>query len=132
MRVPCKHSKIILELSENQSIVILKQGKERVAVAMRKQKYRENGISLLTIKHFKQLSSDPTKTLKFKVQRSLRKMKSKTSPNEYGNLYTTCSCPGKFYGTVKLHKFHDNIKLMISQYDLLCHTPIQLHISWRK
>ena len=44
---------------------------------MEKHKYLEICMSLLTTKHFKQVVSDPTKTLESKVQRSLRKLKSK-------------------------------------------------------
>ena len=51
-----------------------------------------------------------TKTLESKVQRSLRKLKSKLSPYEYKKLYPTGSCPGKFYGTAKLHNLPANGK----------------------
>ena len=44
---------------------------------MEKHKYLEKCMSLLTTKHFKQVDGDPTKTLESKVQRSLRKLKSK-------------------------------------------------------
>ena len=50
---------------------------------MDKHKYIEKCMSLLTIKQFKQVGSDPTKTLDSKLQRSLRKLKSKLSPYEY-------------------------------------------------
>ena len=58
-------------------------------------------MSLLTTKQFKQVDSDPTKILESKVLRSHRKLKSK---HEYKKLYPTGSCPGKFYGTARLHK----------------------------
>ena len=61
-------------------------------------------MSLLTTKQFKQVDSDPTKILESKVLRSQRKLKSKLSLYEYKKLYPTGSCPGKFYGTEKLHK----------------------------
>ena len=70
-------------------------------------------MSLLTTKHFKQIDSDPTKTLESKVQRSLRKFKSKLSPYEYKKLYPTISFTGKFYGTAKLHNYLLMILLMI-------------------
>ena len=44
---------------------------------MEKHKYLEKCMSLLTTKHFKQVDGDPTKKLESKVQRSLRKLKSK-------------------------------------------------------
>ena len=69
---------------------------------MDKHKYIENYMSLLT---------DPTKTLESKVQRLLRKLKSKLSPYKYKKLYPTVSCPGKFYGIGKLHKLLVNGKI---------------------
>ena len=65
-------------------------------------------MSFLTTKQFKQVDSDPTKTLESKVQRSLRKLKSKLSPYACKKLYPTGSSPGKFYGTTKLHKLPAN------------------------
>ena len=67
-------------------------------------------MSKLTIKLFKQVDSDPTKTLESKVQSSLRKLKSRLSPYEYKKLYPTGSCPGQFYGTEKLDKLPVNGK----------------------
>ena len=92
-------------------IVILKQDKGRGVVVMDKHKHIEKCMSFLTTKQFKQVDSDPTKTLESKVQRSLRKLKSKLSPYEYKKLYPTCSSPGKFYGTAKLHKLPANGKI---------------------
>ena len=81
VKVLYKHRRIVLELSKNENIVILKQGKGR-GVVMDKYKYIEKCMSFLTTKQFKQVDSDPTKTLVSKVQRSLRKSKSKLSPYE--------------------------------------------------
>ena len=78
---------------------------------MDKHKYVEKCTSFLTTKQFKQVDSDPTKTLESKVQRSLRKLKSKLSPYEYKKLYPTGSSPGKFYGTAKSHKLPANGKI---------------------
>ena len=75
---------------------------------MDKHKYIEKYLSLLTPKQFKQVDSDPTKTLQSKVQRSLWKLKSKLSPFQYKKLHPTGSSPGKFYGTTKLHKLPAN------------------------
>ena len=74
LKVLYRHRKIVLALSKNENIVILKQ---------------ENN----------------------NVQRSLRKLKSKLSSYEYKKLYPTGSCPGKFYGTAKLHKLPVNGKI---------------------
>ena len=111
VKVPYRHRKIILELSKNKNIVILKQDKGRGVFVMDKHKYLEKCMSMLTTKHFKQVDSDPTKTLESKVQRSLRKLKSRLSPYECKKLYPTVSCPGKFYGTAKLHKLPVNGKI---------------------
>ena len=101
VKVPYRHRKIVSELSKNKNIVVLKQGKLRTVVGMDRHKYIENCMSLLT---------DPIKTLESKVQRLLRKLKSKLSPYKYKKLYPTVSCPGKFYGTGKLHKLLVNGK----------------------
>ena len=74
LKVLYRHRKIVLALSKNENIVILKQ---------------ENN----------------------NVQRSLRKLKSKLSSYEYKKLYPTGSCPGKFYGTAKLHELPANGKI---------------------
>ena len=78
---------------------------------MSKHKYIKKCMSFLTTKQFKQVDSDTTKTLESKVQRSLRKLKSKLSPYEYKKLYPTSSSPGKFYGTARLHKLPANGKI---------------------
>ena len=111
VKVPYKHRKIVLELSKNENIVILKQDKGRRVAVMDKHKYIGKHMSLLTIKQFKQVDSDPTKTLDSKLQRWLRKLKSKLSPYEYKKWYSTGSSPGNFYGTEKLHKLPANGKI---------------------
>ena len=45
---------------------------------------------------------------KAKVQRALRKIKSKFTEQECKKLYPTGSCPRKFYGTPKIHKVQVN------------------------
>ena len=60
---------------------------------MDKHKYMEKCMSLLTTKQFKQVDSDPTKTVESKVQRTMRKLKSTISPYEYKKLYPTGSSP---------------------------------------
>ena len=75
----------------------------------------EKCMSFLTTKQFKQVDSDPTKTLESKVQRSMRNSKSKLSPYEYKKLYPTGSSPGKFYGTQNHINYLLMVKLMICQ-----------------
>ena len=58
--------------------------------------------------NFKILDHDPTKKTEEKIQRILRKMKNRLPPQEYLRLYPSGSCPGKFYGTAKMHKIFEN------------------------
>ena len=48
VKVPYKHRKIVLELSKNENIVILKQDKGRGVVVIGKHKYIEKCMSFLT------------------------------------------------------------------------------------
>ena len=52
----------------------------------------------------KKLDNSPIATCESKVQRTLRKMKSKFTEQEYYQLYPTGSNTGKFYGTAKVHR----------------------------
>ena len=75
---------------------------------MDRHKYTDKCLALLSTKQFTTLTNDPTKTLESKAQRTLRKMKSIFTEQEYKKLYPTGSCPGKFYGTAKIHKIPVN------------------------
>ena len=70
--------------------------------------YTDKCMSLLSSNQSIHISNDPTKSLKSNIQRTLRKIKSKLSEQEDKKLYPTRSCPGKFYGTTKIHKFPVN------------------------
>ena len=76
---------------------------------------------MLNTNQFVKLNLDPTKTTERKVQKDLRKIKSKFSPNEYKQLYPTGSSPCKFYGTVKIYE--------LSQDDQVEKLPIRPIIS---
>ena len=78
---------------------------------MDKTKCTEKCLMMLPTKQFLNVETDPTKPLEIKLQRILRKIKSKVSEQEYKQLYPTGSCPGKFYGTVKIHKLSLNGKV---------------------
>ena len=78
---------------------------------MDKTKYTEKCLIMLSTKQFLNVETDPTKPLEIKIQRILRKIKSKFSEQEYKRLYPTGSRPGKFYGTAKMHKLSLNGKL---------------------
>ena len=60
MKVPYRHRKIVLELSKNKNIVILKQEKGKGGVVLDKHKHIEKCMPLLTTKHSKQVDNDPT------------------------------------------------------------------------
>ena len=65
---------------------------------------------------FLKFNHDPTKSIEGKIQSILRKLRNRLSSKEYYQFYPTGSCPGKFYGTAKIHKlplngFIDNLPL---------------------
>ena len=68
-------------------------------------------LNMLNSDNFIKLTDDPTKSIEGKIQRAIRKMKSKLIKDEYNNVYPTGSAPGKLFGTVKPHKMakNDNI-----------------------
>ena len=66
---------------------------------------------MLSTKQFLNVEIDPTKPLQIKIQRILRKIKSKVSEQEYKRLYPTGSRPRKFHGTAKMHKLSLNGKV---------------------
>ena len=63
---------------------------------------------MVATKQFSKLQYDPTSKFEIKVQRTLRKIKSKLPENVYKKLYPTGSYPGKFYGNAKVHKLSTN------------------------
>ena len=91
---------------------------------MDKNKYTEKCMLLLNTKKFKKLDNDPTKTTKGKIQRMLRKIKSKISEHEYKVIYPSGSSLGKFYDTAKINKVPGNGN--INQLPIRS----QLHTSW--
>ena len=111
IKVPYAHRKIIYNLSKRDDIVILKQDKGRRVVIMDKTKYTEKCLIMFSAKQFLNVETDPTKPLEIKIQRILRKIKSKVSEQEYKRLYPTGSRPRKFYGTAKIHKLSLNGKV---------------------
>ena len=72
-------------------------------------------MSLLTTKHFKQVDSDPAKTLESKVQRSMRKLKSKLSPFEYKKLYEQVHAQESFMELQSYINYLFIVKLMVYQ-----------------
>ena len=86
----------------------MKQDKGRGVVVMYRSKYHEKCLSILQTEQFTKLRHDPTKSIENKIQRELRKLKTRLTIQEYHQLYPTGSNPGRFYGTAKLHKLPPN------------------------
>ena len=84
--------------------MVLKQDKGRGVVVIDRKTYTEKCLNLLNTNSFIQLDHHPTKAIEGKIQRSIRKIKSNSTKQEYSKLYPTGSSPGKFYGTAKRHK----------------------------
>ena len=74
------------------------QEKKIYAFLMDKIKYTNKCLETLVTNRFTNLNHDP------KIQRLLRKFKSRLSQKECYKLYPTGSCAGKFYETAKIHK----------------------------
>ena len=71
-------------------------------------KYMEKCLSSLSTSQFAEIDHDPTAYIEGKVQRILRKIKSKLQSFIYSKIYPTGSSPGKFYGTAELHNVSNN------------------------
>ena len=71
-------------------------------------KYMGKCLGLLENDRLAKVTDDPTKRIESKIQRCVRKLKSKIMKEEYSKLYLTGSNPGKFYGTAKIHKLSYN------------------------
>ena len=70
--------------------------------------YLEKCLDILDTNQFTNLTTDPTKKMEEKIQRVLQKIKRSSSTLEYSTIYPSGSCPGKFYGTAKVHKLPEN------------------------
>ena len=97
--------------SDIKVLVVLKQGKGRGVVILDKNIYVEKCLSILDTNQFTKLDKNPTSSYESKIQRTLNKIKSKLSTEEYKKLYPTGSNAGRFYGTAKVHKIDRNDKL---------------------
>ena len=73
--------------------MILKQDKGRGVVILDATKYTEKCMAILNTDRFKQLTTDPTAATEQKIQKVLRKIKSKFSEQESKRLYPTGSAP---------------------------------------
>ena len=84
------------KLSNNNSIVILKQDKGRGIVIMNRSAYLGKCFTLLNTSQFNKLTKDPTYATGRKIQRVLREMKLKLQSNICSKIYPIGSEPGKF------------------------------------
>ena len=96
INVSYKYKKVIDNLSKNKNIVILKQDKGRGVVILDTTKYTEKCMALLNTEYFKRLTTDPTAATEPKIDKVLRKIKSKFSEQEYKRLYPTDSATALF------------------------------------
>ena len=71
-------------------------------------KYTEKCLGLPENDRFAKTNDYSTKRIDSKIQRCVRKLKSKIMEEKYSKLYPTGSNPGKFYGTTKMHKLSYN------------------------
>ena len=83
----------------------MRQDKGRGIVIIDKSKYTAKCLELLQTNKFSKLKYDPTKSFENKIQRTLRKLKTRLSTQQYCQLYPTGPFPGKFYGTVQSMTF---------------------------
>ena len=111
IKVPYKYQRTIDTLHQNNSISVFKEDKGRGVVILDKNIYVDKCLSILDINQFMKLDKNPTSSYESKIQRTLRKIKSKLSTEEYKKLYPTGSNAGRFYGTVKVHKIYRNDKV---------------------
>ena len=104
IKVPYKYRNAINNLRRNKQLVILKQDKGRGVVLLHKTKYVEKCLSIINANKFKKLDKNPTVSYEAKIHRTLRRMKSPFTLQEYKKVYPTGSNAGKLYGTAKILK----------------------------
>ena len=86
----------------------MKQDKRRGVVLMDRTVYLEKCLNILDTNQFTNLSIDQTKKTEEKIHYVLRKTRRSYSVKEYSTIYLKGSCPGKFYGTPKVHELPEN------------------------
>ena len=91
IKLPYKCRNVIKNLHRNKQLVILKQDKGRGVVLLDKTKYVEKCFSIINTNKFKKLDKNPTVNYEAKIQRTLRKMKSRLTLQEYDKVYPTGS-----------------------------------------
>ena len=106
INVPYRYRQIIRNLSNK--IKVLKQDKDRGVVIMDSSQYMKKCLDMLNNDNFIKLTDNPTKSIEGKIQRAIRKIKSKLSKDEYNKIYSTGSASGKLYGTANVHMMAEN------------------------
>ena len=71
-------------------------------------KYTEKCLGLLENDRFAKINNDPAERIESKIQRCVRKLKSKIAKEEYSKLYSIGSNPDQCYGTAKIQKIFNN------------------------
>ena len=87
--------------------------------------YMKKCLDMLNNDNFIKLTDDPTKSIEGKIQRAIRKIKSKLSKDEYNKIYSTGSASGKLYGTANVHIMAEMTILITFLYDQSFQTLVQ-------
>ena len=104
IKVTCKYRTVINNFHRSKDLVIIKQDKGKGVILLDGTVHIEKCLSIFHTQQFQQLDISPTAANENKIQRALRKIKSKFTQQEYKRLYPAGSNAGNFYGTAKLHK----------------------------
>ena len=105
-----KKYRILKNIRNNPNIIITKPDKGNDVVILDRVVYNESCLKIINnSSKFKLLSEDPTVFREAKLQRLLRKLKSKNSLDDkkYNNIYPEGSQTGRFYGLPKLQKHRE-------------------------
>ena len=76
------YRQIIRNLSNNEKIKVLKQDNSRRVVIIDSSQYMKKFLNILNNENFIKLTADPTKSIEGKIQRAIRKIKSKLSKDK--------------------------------------------------
>ena len=128
IKAPYEYRETVKKLSRNKDIMLLRQDKGRGIVVIDRSKYVEKSLAILNTDKFVQVNEDPTAEFEDRVQKCLRSVKKRFTPQTYNKIYPTASRPGQFYGTAKLHK----IPINSTDVDPLPVRPIISHIGRAK
>ena len=102
-----KTLRILKGLLNNEQIVILRAERVNSVAIINNDEYKKGIMDILSdTSKFKKLRTDPTLTREGRVQRFLRKLKTKGKLDNdiYNEIYPTRSQPARIYGLPKIHK----------------------------